>query len=266
MDGNVVLRLSLYEQESFGTRAVQDIGQWCSRVNVAFFQNGTKVKSASQERSFSSFGTVSVALEPGTYQVVVMAHNSQSSATITNEETVTFANNLVSDTFYYYGTLTVSSQQASYDLELKRCVAMFRLKIADAIPSNASKIRFYYTGGSSTFSPKKGYGCVNSRQSVMMDLTPDQKVYEVYTMPHTTSETLKMTITVYNSNADILKELELDDVPVTVNKITSYTGSLFGGAVEPGGEDPGTTPDDKGTDGLHLKADGEWQGTMNLSF
>ena len=32
----------------------------------------------------------------------------------------------------------------------------------DEMPSNVAKLKFYYLGGSSTFSPKDGYGCVNS--------------------------------------------------------------------------------------------------------
>ena len=263
LEGNVLLRLSIYEQESFGTRAVQDIGQWCSRVNVAFFQDGTKVKSASQERSFSSFGTVPVSIAAGTYEVVVIAHNCDGSATITNEETVTFPSNLVTDTFYYYGTLTVSDQQASYDLELQRCVAMFRLKIADAIPDDAVKIRFYYTGGSSTFSPKKGVGCVNSRQTVMMPLSPSQKVYEVYTLPRADSEALKMTITCYNDDNDVQAEKELTDVPITTNKITSYTCTMFGGTAEPGSDDPGSGSET--SSGLRLSLNGEWGGTISAN-
>lgn len=260
LEGNVLLRLSIYEQGPFGTRAVQDLSQWCSRVNVAFFKDGTKVKSASQERSFSSFGTVPVSIAAGTYQVVVIAHNCEGSATITNEETVTFPSSLVTDTFYYYGTLTVSDQLTSYDLELQRCVAMFRLKIADAIPDDAVKIRFYYTGGSSTFSPKKGVGCVNSRQSVMIPMSPSQKVYEVYTLPRADSETLKMTITCYTADNDVRAEKELDDVPITTNKITSYTCTMFGGSAEPGSDDSGSGSEASG--GLRLSLNGEWGGTI----
>ena len=97
---------------------------------------------------------------------LVIAHNGEGSATITSTEKVTFPNNKVTDTFYYYGDLIVTSEVQSYDLTLTRAVAMFRLVLTDEeIPSTVTKFKFYYTGGSSTFSPKDGYGCVNSKQT-----------------------------------------------------------------------------------------------------
>ena len=41
-DGNVVLKLSLYEQIPFSTRSLQDIRQLCTRVNVAFFKTARR--------------------------------------------------------------------------------------------------------------------------------------------------------------------------------------------------------------------------------
>ena len=47
---------------------------------------------------------------------MVIAHNGEGAATITSEEKVTFPNNKVTDTFYYYGDLVVTSEKQSYDL------------------------------------------------------------------------------------------------------------------------------------------------------
>lgn len=259
-DGNVVLKLSVYERIPFGTRSVQDISQLCTRVNVVFFQNGTKVKTVTQKPGDPSFGTISLTLDEGVYQVVVIGHSSSGSATISSAEKVTFPSNLVSDTFYYEGDLTVTSSQSSYDLQLERAVAMFRLELTDGLPSNAAKIRFYYTGGSSTFNPSTGFGCVNSRQTVMMTPEGNQSVFEVYTFPHEMNDVLKMTITVYNANEDILAEEVLEQVPVTLNEITVYRGSLFGG--NGGGNNGGSSS----SSGLHLTADGEWAGISTYSF
>ena len=98
-DATVVLKLSAYEQLPFGTRSTKDISALCSRLNVAFFQNSTKVSTVSQKEGDSDFGTVSLSLAEGTYQVVIIAHNCDGSATITSEEKVTFPSNIVSDTF-----------------------------------------------------------------------------------------------------------------------------------------------------------------------
>lgn len=260
-DGNVVLKLSLYEQIPFSTRSLQDIRQLCTRVNVAFFQNGTKVKTVSQKADDASFGTVSLTLDAGVYQVVVIAHNCSGSATISSAEKVTFPSNVVTDTFYYEGELTVASSQDTYELVLQRPVAMFRLQLTDILPSNARKIRFYYLGGSSTFNPSTGFGCVNSRQTVMMDIESGQQVFEVYTFPHELNDFLKMTVTIYDSGENILKEQVFEQVPVTVDQITVFTGSFFGGS---GGGGGGGNPN--APSGITMKADGDWSDISSYGF
>ena len=260
-DGNVVLKLSLYEQIPFSTRSLQDIRQLCTRVNVAFFQNGTKVKTVSQKADDASFGTVSLTLDAGVYQVVVIAHNCSGSATISSAEKVTFPSNVVTDTFYYEGELTVASSQDTYELVLQRPVAMFRLQLTDVLPSNAHKIRFYYTGGSSTFNPSTGFGCVNSRQTVMMDIEDGQQMFEVYTFPHELNDFLKITVTIYDSGENILKEQVFEQVPVTVDQITVFTGSFFGGS---GGGGGGGNPN--APSGITMKADGDWSDISSYGF
>ena len=45
-EANVILHMTQYEQEAFGTRAATDITELCSRLNIAIFDaDGTKVKS-----------------------------------------------------------------------------------------------------------------------------------------------------------------------------------------------------------------------------
>lgn len=251
LDGNVILNLSIYDQIPFSTRSVQDIALLSSRVNVAFFQDGTKVKTVSQKADDASFGKVGLTLAEGVYQVVVIAHNSSGSATITSPEKVTFPSNVVTETFYYEGELTVTSAQQTYELQLRRAVSMFRLELTDELPAEAAKIRFYYTGGSSTFSPATGYGCVNSRQTVMIQIEDGQQVFEIYTFPHEDNDVLKITVTVYDINENILKETVLEGVPVTLDKITVYTTSLWGG----GG---GTSS----SAGISMTAESDWAGTI----
>ncbi len=104
-DTNVILHFTQYEQEAF-TRSATDITNLCSRLNIAIFDaEGTKVKTVAQKEGDASYGTVALSLAAGTYRLVVIAHNCDGSATITSTEKVTFPNNKVTDTFFYYGTL-----------------------------------------------------------------------------------------------------------------------------------------------------------------
>ena len=131
-EANVILHMTQYDQEAFGnsgnrvaTRAATDITELCSRLNITIFDaEGTKVKTVAQKEGDTSFGTVALTLAAGTYQLVVIAHNGEGSATTTSTEKVTFPNNKVTDTFYYYGDLVVTSEMQSYDLTLTRAVTL----------------------------------------------------------------------------------------------------------------------------------------------
>ena len=274
-EANVILHFTQYEQSSFDdgvtslpyrggagvgsvTRAATDITTLCSRLNIALFDtDGTKVKTVAQKEGDASYGTVAMTLAAGTYQLVVIAHNGDGSATITSTEKVTFPNNKVTDTFYYYGDLVVTDAKQSYDLTLTRAVAMFRLVLTDdEIPTNVAKLKFYYIGGSSTFSPSAGYGCVNSKQTEVRTIA-DDGIYDIFTLPHTEDDVLtKLTVTALDENDNIVKERIFENVPVTRNQVTRYTGSFFGS----GGS--GQTSD--GT--FRMTADPDWDSVNGYTF
>ena len=262
-ESNVILHMTQFEQVSF-TRAAQDITGLCSRLNIAIFDaDGTKVKTVAQKEGDANYGTVALTLAAGTYRLVVIAHNCDGSATITSEEKVTFPNNKVTDTFYYYGDLVVTDAKQSYDLTLTRAVAMFRLVLTDEeIPSNVAKLKFYYVGGSSTFSPKDGYGCVNSKQTEVRTVPADfvsGTAFDIYTLPHTESDVLtKLTVTALDANDNTVKERVFENVPITRNQITRYTGSFFGSGSGGGGST---------SDGIfRLTADPDWDSVNGYTF
>ena len=240
---NVILHFTQYQQEAF-TRSATDITNLCSRLNIAIFDaEGTKVKTVAQKEGDASYGTVALSLAAGTYRLVVIAHNCDGSATITSTEKVTFPNNKVTDTFFYYGTLVVTDALQSYDLTLTRAVAMFRLVLTDeSVPSKVAKLKFYYLGGSSTFSPKDGYGCVNSKQTEIRPVPADF-----------VSGTA---VTALDANDNILKERTFENIPITRNQVTRYTGSFFGSG---GG---GAT----GSGDFRMTADPDWDAVNGYTF
>lgn len=268
-DANVILHFTQYEQESFGssahrsaTRSATDITNLCSRLNIAIFDaEGTKVKTVAQKEGDASYGTVSLSLAAGTYRLVVIAHSCDGSATITSTEKVTFPNNKVTDTFFYYGDLVVTAEKQSYDLTLTRAVAMFRLVLTDeSIPASVAKFKFYYLGGSSTFSPKDGYGCVNSKQTEIRPVPADfvsGTAFEIYTLPHTEEDLLtKLTVTALDANDNILKERTFENIPIIRNQVTRYTGSFFGSG--------GGNSTNDGT--FRLTADPDWDAVNGYTF
>ncbi len=227
--GNVTLHITSTD----GVTRSSVLSDVCGRLNVAIFDaGGQKVKAIAQTVADAGFGSVSLSLTAGSYTVVAIGHNCTGSATITSADKVTFPNNKVTDTFSYFGRLTVTGDRQDVDIKMKRAVAMIRLHLTDemAAMDDVAQLKFYYLGGSSTFSPSAGYGCVNSKQTEYRAYS-DEGVYFLYTLPHSANDVLtKMTVTVLDASDNTLGEIIIEDVPVTVNKITDCTGNVRGGS------------------------------------
>ena len=58
----------------------------------------------------------------------------------------------------------------------------------------------------------------------------DTSTYQVFTFPYQSATgTLKMTLTAYDGDGNQLRQRVFEDVPVTRNRITTYTGQFFDG-------------------------------------
>lgn len=204
--------------------------QSCSRLNFAIFDDVKRLKVINQTAEMSSFGNISLEISPGTYSIVVLAHNGLGNASISSPEQIKFKDNKVTDTFYYCGTVNISGE-ASYDITLKRAVAKCHITIKDRFPSAVALMRFKYTGGSSTFNAVTGYGCVNSRQTEERSiLAPDENgatSFDLFTFPHNNDDLLNITVMALNANGDILYSKVIDDVMVNINRQTTCDGNLF---------------------------------------
>lgn len=234
-----------------------EVKEVCKKVSFAIFKVDEKLGVINQNFDDKDFGTIHLSLSPGIYRLVAIGHNGTGNCTISAPEKITFPSNKLTDTFSYYGTTeVVEGENTSESLTLKRAVAMLRLAIKDDIPSSAKRIKFYYTGGSSTLDATSGYGCVNSKQTETLDLDPQQKVYEVYTFPHEDGKKLTVNISVLNDEGITIASATLNDVEITKNYITTYSGKLFGNISEGG----------SGSIDIDFEFDAEWAGENNYEF
>ncbi len=232
----VRLRLARYDVTPFATKAETDasrrsVGDVCTMVSVALFKDGERVKSISQSKADGgTFGAMELALDTGRYVIVAVAHNGAKAATVTSPDKVTFADNKVTDTFCCCDTVDIGGD-GDIDLLLSRCVAMFRLQVADKVPAAVTQMKFYYTGGSSTLDAAGGVGCVNSRQTVtfaVADAARDgSSVYEVYTFPHADGRSMRVTVSALDAKDNVLYERTYEDVPARTAHITQYTDHFF---------------------------------------
>ena len=241
------------------------VGDVCSRVNLALYKpDGERVKMINQKSDDANFGQISFTVAAGTYRLVVLAHSCDGNATTTALNKITFPNNKVTDTFYYSTEFSATSD-LSQQLVLRRITAMVRLVVKDAIPENVKRMKFYYTGGSSTLDGATGLGCVNSKQTEYRDVSAAERnggaTFEVYTMPHDVSGQLKLTVSALDAADNVVKELVLDEVPVTVNTISEYTGSLFTSNGDDGKGDGGSE-----ASGFTLMVEEKWETVNSYSF
>lgn len=265
-DGQVTLtfNVSQVEAATFGQTNQQsratEASKVCSRINLALYQDGERVKYVNQKAEDSGFGKISLTVPAGSYRLVVLAHSCDGNATMTALNKITFPNNKVTDTFYYMADIT-ADKDATQELLLHRIVAMVRFVLKDAIPASVTRMKFYYTGGSSTLDGNTGLGCVNSKQTEYRDVQSHDAGarFEVYTMPHDKSGVLKMNVQALDAADNVVQEQVFDEVPVTTNAITEYTGDFFGSKAEEGGGSSGASS-------FTLMVDDEWSGTTNYSF
>ena len=224
-----------------------DVGNVCTRINLAVFGEEGKVRSINQTIDDDKFGQMTVIVPQGDYSFVILAHSCTGNATISKLEEIKFPNNKVTDTFYYYGKLTADGE-SSHDIRLKRAVAKFLLETEDNVPENVAELTFKYTGGSSTFDATSGYGCVNSRQTEVRPVTAEMRgkpgSFEIYTLPHEDEDELKITVTATAEDGTVVVENVFEKVPVKINQITRCKGIFFG--------------DSNRNITLGLKAEDEW--------
>ena len=227
-----ISQASFDDQDNATSRATKAVKDVCTRMTIAIFNNNSKVVNISKENTDKDFGKFTADLNEGVYNVVVIAHSGEGNATITSPQKITFKDYKLTDTFYAYKQIEVGGS-TSYQLTLKRAVAMIRLVVEDATPSNVGCMKLYYTGGSSTLDATTGYGCVNSKQTeyrmVGNEAHNGPSTYEVYTFPHESNKTIKMEITALASStsAEAIYTKTLDGIEVQRNTITQLSGKLY---------------------------------------
>lgn len=279
-NANVTFHVSMGKNQStefntkaagFNTKAADSnaipLEKVCSRLSLGIFDEIGKVKTLNTLSTDKEYGKLSVALDEGEYRVVIIGHNGAGNCTISSPEKIKFSNNKLTDTFYYYGRLNITSEETEETIELKRAVAQFKVHITDSvIPANARSIKFYYTGGSSTLDATSGYGCVNSRQTEVFKLAKDQRDYSVYTFPHEDNQGLNMKISILDADGKPFRELVKDNIEVKCNYITKANISIAESSGDnPGGGD-GEDENDKENGGFNILFNPEWAGEINVEF
>jgi len=235
---------------------------YCCRLSIAIFDGAEKVKTLNLTAEKDGYEDIELYLDKGEYRMVAIGHNGSGNCTISSPEKVKFYKNKMTDTFFYYGRLSVKEgEDTEEEITLNRAVAQFKVHITDAtIPAEAHSIKFYYTGGSSTLDATTGYGCVNSRQTETFKLDEGIRDYSVYTFPHEENNGLSMSISILDAEAKSIKEYTKNNIPVERNYITKSDISIKNNTIS----DP--DKDENNDNGLGFTINPDWAGEIDVSF
>ena len=252
--GNLKVSIYQIEQTPFSALTRAESGIACSRLNfIVYDESGSRLNQVSQKVEEPGFGTAAFQLEEGIYQLVVVGHSASGNPTTTNLSKIQFTNGTgYSDTFLYYGEVTVGTEQTDWEVSLHRIVSLCRFVITDDIPAEVKKLRFYYTGGSGAFDAATGLGSVASKQSVMFDVQEGQKQFDLYTFLHNPSDNIALKVTALDASGSPLRERDFD-VPMKQNEVTWLTGSYFTGSTS-------------GSTGISITINTAWAGETHQNF
>lgn len=236
---NLILRVSdnsfhPYDDDS---RAQVNIADYCTRFNFVLYQNGNKVKALTQTKddAGNDFGKVAMTIATGTYQLMVLAHSSVGgNPVLSDPENVKFTNQLgYSDTFCYYGTIEVTSEQTTHDILLQRATTMVRLNFDEVFPDDMGNIKIEYRGESGVLNATTGKGgTTNSQQEKIVNLSSFAGQHKTYSLPIYTfmrqeTGTLHMTVTAYSTDGHVIVSRTYEDVPIEHTKATDFEGEFF---------------------------------------
>lgn len=230
-EGNVTLRFSMTNADPT-TRALST--SYFTKLNIMLFDaDGERVfdKVRTQTSDDDDWGTLSLKLTAGTYTVVAVGHSSKNSATIKSPEVVQFTasdGEKLTDTFCHCSQIVVSGDAQQYDLDMYRAVAMIQFYLKDTeFPANFSHFLMEYTGGSANLNPTTLEGITKSSQSEKRT-TNGIQIYQAFTFPYmATSCYIKMTCSALDVDGTVIRKRTFDAIPVTRNRITTYTGPFF---------------------------------------
>ena len=230
----ITFKINGFSVEPFDTRATQNIVNYCNRLEFAVYQDGKLKSSVSQKKADDDYGTASMTLKPGTYKLMILAYSSNSSETldISNPQSISFANAMgFSDTFYYYGDLTVTSSNQTLEITMLRATSLLSFTITDELPNNLYKIDMSYSGGSRILNATTGMGVTkaNDKQEVRWNVSgyTAPLTLNEYTFLPTETGSLTLTVTAMDSNDKVIQERTFTNVPVQYGMKTVYSGQFF---------------------------------------
>lgn len=256
VDGNLVVKAECVVTRAGETEEGQEalpLKDRFTRMTMVLYQNDVRVDYVNQDNLDKDFGTMSVDLDPGTYQLVVLAHSGQRSPTTTNCHKISFSAPLT-DVFSYYGEVVVGKAANKITVQLTRAVAKIQLTVTDEIPAAVSFFNYIYKGASVSFDPATQKGVASTtRRNVEVEKADGVKTFELYTFVSSDDQTVDWDFAGYSSEKEVLGSKKISKIPVALRNVTKIESKVFDGVIE-------------GPTDISVTVDDTWDGVINYTF
>ena len=212
---------------------LQADGKDLTDVWVLDYMGNTLVQQIHQtDNTAEDFGKPVLNLKYGSHHIYFIASRGQGAQLDTDAKTITFSK--VLDTFYKdYEVSVASSSNGNRAVTLDRMVTRLRLTITDAVSVETSTISItpdtrYYGLDYLTGDP-----CEPKTEATILTIPDTDKgktgiQLNLFGFSQADEWKTDVTITALNADNQTISSVKLMDVPFKANRITEYSGPLFG--------------------------------------
>lgn len=208
-------------------------GKEMTDVWVLDYMGSTLVQQLHQTNTDEDFGAPTLNLAYGSHHVYIIASRGQGATLDTDAKTLTFTK--VLDTFWKdYTVDVVATSNGNRAVTLDRVVTKLKLVFSDAIPADAATFNvtpatWYYGLNYQTGAPVAAV----SSQTVTVNI-PSTSIgvsgesVNIYGFSTATEWTANVAFNCKKTGGDVMGSATLSDVPFKANRVSEFTGPLFG--------------------------------------
>ncbi len=237
--GELYVTCSFSQAQSEITRASSvPLNECATRVQYVIMNGESIVHNSEQiNGGGSSFGTLSVNLEPGTYRLMIFAHNEHNGNPISvgTDGSIQGFNNRATDSFSYSTEVVITkNKRKAVSCKLTRCVAFLSFTSTDEIPSDVAKFKLTLTGVSSKFDLRNEIGADATTYATAMVNISNWKSnaglmsnVESYVFLPAIETTINAKFEFYNNANELVLTRNIDNIQMRINSKTTVTGAFF---------------------------------------
>jgi hypothetical protein len=216
------------------TRSLEADGKTMTDVWVLDYVGGELKQQLHQTSDDDDFGSPTMSLSHGTHHIYFIASRGAGAVLNTTTHALTFTS--VRDTFWKDYEITISSGTSSGNrsVTLDRIVTKLKLTFTDAIPEGAATFNvtpsswYYgvdYTTGEPSEATANGTITVNIPSS---EIGVVNEAVSIFGFSSATEWTTNIAINCKADNNDVLGSATITSAPFVRNRVSEYTGPLFG--------------------------------------